>query len=257
MDATAGPKAAPSTPRNRGVRRLLAGGADGSDRILENYVSTDVKLEHPKLHWAARLVCGLLGAALIAGAGLLMYKPPLHETISRDSKDFQVTRVSEPMELGSAVVAILFGGLGVLLFALNGYRFSKFSAGGVSAESDAVAQSAAKDLAKPNDETTPIKIDKGAEPDPQPTQPAVGSVVAEDGEYAVYQLSDVPVKVVTHALSALTAQKTAPDTLSDFEYASRKKGKGNHAWRLKFRGKPPIVVTYGGQAKSLPTVSGA
>lgn len=211
----------------------------------------------PKLSTAARWVSGLLGVALIVASATSVYFPPGPSTVERDAKDVQIKRTSTPTDLSSAFITLALSGVGLLLFGLNGYRFTKFSAGGVSADSESVAEEAKKQISTETEDTPKIAIDKTSEPDPRPTQAPVTTVDAQDEAYAIYTLANVPSQVIQDALANWPTDHSKPGTLADFEYASRKKGKGNHAWQLKFRGTPPLVVTYGGFAKGDATVKPA
>lgn len=206
------------------------------------------------LSTAARWLVGVIGVALIAASALLVYFPPAPSSVERNAEDEQVKRISVPTDLSSVFVTIVLSGAGLLLFAVNGYKFTRFSAAGVTADSEAVAAEAKKQLSASADDTQKIEIDKTSEPEPKPTQPPATTVDAQDEAYAVYTLVDVPAQVVQDALSGWPNEHRRPSTLAEFEFASRKRGKGNHAWQIKFRGSPPVVVTYGGFAKGEPTV---
>lgn len=211
----------------------------------------------PMLGAAARWLLGVIGVALIGASALLVYMPPEPSTVERDSKDVQIKRVSAPTDLSSVFVTVVLAGAGLLLFAVNGYKFTRFSAAGVTADSESVAAEAKKQLSADAGDTPKIQIDRTSEPEPKPTQPPATTVDAQDEAYAVYTLIDVPAQVVQDALSGWPDEHRRPSTLAEFEFASRKRGKGNHAWQIKFRGSPPVVVTYGGFAKADPTVKPA
>lgn len=212
------------------------------------------KQEPPKLGGWARGISGLLGLALVISSGVAVYFPPTPSTVVYDKSDVQISRTSTPSDLSSVLVTLALSGVGLILFGINGYRFTRFSAAGVSADSEAVAQQAKKEIEAESDATQKIEIDKRSDPEPAAPQAPVATIEADDESYAVYALADVPAKLIGDALAGWPADHNKPSTLADLEYASRKKGKGNHAWQLKFRGIPPVRVTYGGHAKSDPTV---
>jgi hypothetical protein len=137
---------------------------------------------------------------------------------------------------------------------LNGYRFTRVAAGTVGANSEAFAEEAKKQIAADPGEANAITIDKSATPDPSPTQAPTATVEANNEAYAIYELINIPSQVIQDALDNWPPGHNKPTTLADFEYASRKKGQGNHSWQLKFRGVPAVIVSYGGHAKSTVTV---
>lgn len=208
----------------------------------------------PKLSTASRWIAGIVGVLLIGASIAFAYFPPTPSTVEHDHKDAQVKRVTTPTDLSSVLITVLLSGVGLLLFALNGYRFTRLSAAGLSADSDAVAEGARKQLAQTDDQAPSIAIDKSSEADPRPTQAPASTVEANDSEYAIYTLDDVPSKVIQDALSSWPPDQPRPASLAEFEFAARKKGQGNHAWNLKFRGLPLVEVTYGGYGKQTATV---
>jgi len=60
--------------------------------------------------------------------------------------------------------------------------------------------------------------------------------------------------VLTDALLKWPPDIKKPDDLSAFEFATRKTGKGNHPWTIKFKGRKAIIVSYGGYRKDEASV---
>ena len=80
-------------------------------------------------------------------------------------------------------------------------------------------------------------------------------MLATNGEaLSVFELKDVPLRVISDALNNWPANNPLPNNLAEFEFATRKQGKGNHPWILKFNGCKPVTISYGGRAKTGSTV---
>jgi hypothetical protein len=180
--------------------------------------------------------------------------PPAPHTVKYDKNNRQVIRTSAPSDLSSIVIGLALAGAGLVLYGLNGYRFTRVAAGTVGANSEAFAEEAKKQIAADPGEANAITIDRSATPDPSPTQAPTATVEANNEAYAIYELNNIPSQVILDALGSWPEGHNKPTTLADFEYASRKKGQGNHSWQLKFRGVPAVIVSYGGHAKGTATV---
>lgn len=211
-------------------------------------------MQPPSLSNPTRWLSGILGTCLLAASAIALYKPPTPHTVKYDNNNKQVIRTSTPSDLTSIVIAVGLAGAGLVLYGLNGYRFTRVAAGSVGANSEAFAEGAKKQIAADSGAASTIKIDKSAAPDPSPTQAPTATIETNNEAYAVYELLNVPSQVVEDALANWPPEHRKPSTLADFEYASRKKGQGNHSWQLKFRGVPAVLVSYGGYAKSSVTV---
>jgi len=211
-------------------------------------------MQPPSLSNQTRWLSGILGTCLVAVSVIALYIPPTPHTVKYDNRNRQVLRTSAPSDLSSMVIALALAGAGLILYGLNGYRFTRVAAGNVGANSEAFAEEAKRQIAADTGEANKIRIDKRASPDPPPTQAPTATVETNNEAYAIYELGNVPSQVVEDALANWPAEHRKPSTLADFEYASRKKGQGNHSWQLKFRGVPAVLVSYGGYAKSAVTV---
>lgn len=153
-------------------------------------------------------------------------------------------------------LGFLVGGISVLVFAINGLQLRRISAGSFTAESSPEEQMAKDYYRIPEDDrhTLPIIIEETTTP-PQPVESLVPSIVAGDESIAVYELKQVPLTVIIDAMQNWPEEDSAPVDLSLFEFATRKVGKGNHPWTLKFAGKNAVLVSYGGQGKREATVT--
>lgn len=70
-----------------------------------------------------------------------------------------------------------------------------------------------------------------------------------------YALDLVPLHVMCDLLSNWPEDVAQPADLSAFEFAARRRGRGNHRWIIKFRGLEAIRVAYGGYEKKQATVA--
>ena len=206
-----------------------------------------------KFSWPWRVFTSIAGAAIFVGGVAHAYLPPSKFSVERDGhwKVVKASFESTDTTLLSAVLAI--GGLALILYAINGYKLIRFAAGGFSAEAEHTKDRAQNFYKSGADIADSKKVETAREA-PQPTEPAVGTVKENGEELAVYELKDVPLSVISDAITAWPNEDSAPRSTADFEFATRKKGKGNHPWTIKFQGKPAITVSYGGQGKAGATV---
>ena len=208
--------------------------------------------EPEKLNRWEKVISGALGLLLVASAAAVAYFPPAPKTIKRDSKNLQTSSVSTPSDPSSLSLGIMLSGIGLFLFSLNGYRFTRFSAAGVSAESAGIEKEARKVLTMNIDGAKHFDIqDRDV---PSAAAPPLTRITAEDTEYEIYLLTDVPTKVLSDALDYWPDPEDKPKSMAEFQFASRKAGKGNRSWQLKFKDRPLVEVSYGGYAKKNPTV---
>ncbi|MCL4686710.1 hypothetical protein KJ059_18380 [Myxococcota bacterium] len=159
-------------------------------------------------------------------------------------------------DLATIATACLIGGAALLVYALNGVRLVRVGLGSIVAEGSSAGESASKYYARPPTESVQ-NIDLPGDP-PEPTEAPAKQLTAVDDEVAVFELLDVPVQVVLDALGQWPdSAGRKPGTLADFQFATRKRGKGNHPWTLKFRDCTPVKVSYGGRGKADGTVAEA
>ncbi|HGM5919363.1 TPA: hypothetical protein ACKP5X_001644 [Stenotrophomonas maltophilia] len=206
-----------------------------------------------KFSLRSRIFTALLGLMTFLGGIAYSYLPPDKFSVERDGrwKVVKASFESTDTTLLSAVLAV--GGLVLVLYAINGYKLIRFAAGSFSAEAEH-AKDLAQNFYRLGADVADSKQVETAREAPQPTEPAVGTVKENGEELAVYELKDVPLSVISDAITAWPNEDGAPRSTADFEFATRKKGKGNHPWTIKFQGKPAITVSYGGQGKAGATV---
>lgn len=181
------------------------------------------------------------------------YLPPEKYFVERNGHWKVVKVLFETADTTILSAVLVIAGLVLVLYAINGYKLVRFSAGSFSAEAEDAKGRAQNFYSSDADlqESRTVEAPRDA---PQPTEPAVGTVKENGEELAVYELKDVPLSVVADAIGGWPEEDGAPRSTSDFEFATRKKGKGNHPWTIKFHGRPAITVSYGGKGKSGPTV---
>jgi len=129
------------------------------------------------------------------------------------------------------------------------------SAAGVSAEAPDAAAVAKGYYGAPSEDRPRAEVTVQDKESPEPSEVPTGYLDAEDGRYAVYKLNELPISVITDALASWPEGDNKPEDLSSFEFATRKTGKGNHPWTIKFKGKKAVIVSYGGYGKVGATVA--
>ena len=200
-----------------------------------------------------RVFTSALGAALCVGGLIYSYRPPQKVLVERDGHWRVVKASFEAADTTLLSAVLVIGGLVLVLYAINGYKIIRFSAGGFSAEADN-AKERAQNFYKSEAGNTNSKTVEATREAPQPTEPPVGTINENGDELAVYELKDVPLSVISDAISAWPNEDGTPRSTADFEFATRKKGRGNNPWTIKFQGKPAVTVSYGGQGKPGATV---
>ena len=180
--------------------------------------------------------------------------PPTRISIEKDETQTVTQQLEKPADVATPFTVTFLASLALFAYGVNGYRLTKFSAGGVAAESESPAANEAETFYKNTSPDSSAETKTVAKPSPEPTETPV-RIVESDGEsIAVFDLNDVPISVITDALANWPDDTPRPNNLSDFEFAGRKRGKGNHPWTVKFNGSKAVRVSYGGQGKSEPTV---
>lgn len=203
-----------------------------------------------------RWLSSILGIGLSVGSLAMLYCPP--EKVSRelDGKGTVIKVLLESTDVTTPFLSIFLAGMALVVFGINGIRFAKITAAGVSAEAPDATAAATTYYKAPSEDRpqTEVKVEEKESPDP--TDVPTGYLEAEDGgKYAIYKLNEVPSSVISDALASWPKEDSKPEDLSGFEFATRKTGKGNHPWTLKFKGKKAVIVSYGGFAKLGATVS--
>lgn len=195
-----------------------------------------------------------VSGVLIVLAFIVLYCPPSRSTVETNQNGTVIKTLEEMQDPTMPFLALFLGGLTVLAFTLNGLRFSKVSAGGVTAESAKAGKAAQEFYETPKEERAEEEVTVPDKDSPEPSESPISTTEQVDGRYAVYLLEAVPASVIGDAL-ANWPDANKPDDLSSFEFATRKTGKGNHPWTIKFKGKKAITVSYGGQGKTDATVA--
>ncbi len=205
-----------------------------------------------RLRWAS----GITAMFLILFAFLIVYSPPIRSSQEFDGTGNIIKNTITQAEIDIPFVTVFVGGLSLLLFAINGLLISKLSAAGVSAETIAVTQENVEETLSAVEKLNSNEQVNLEKENLQLLDIPVNTIAIDKGNYAVYKLDEIPVSVITDALSATWPQNISkPDNLSTFEFATRKTGQGNNPWILKFRNKLPVVVQYGGRGnKRRPTI---
>ena len=204
---------------------------------------------------AERLWGMVVGGLLAVTALVVLYAAPTSLVSESYGDDGTAQTVREKQDTSTAFIAVFIGGVAMFGFSLNGLRLARISAGGLVAESRD-AGSAAQEYADTleTDRAEPEELVIADNASPEAFTPPVRHVEFSDGTHAVYGLESVPVSVLNDAFSKWP-YPNLPTDMGQFEFATRKKGRGNHPWTVKFRSHRPVVVSYGGQGKKDATVA--
>lgn len=202
----------------------------------------------------AAIFCAGL-AALVIGLSLT-FCPGKH--IKEERNEFGVVTKSSVETSDQSELAIVLTASSLILFAwgMNGLRLTKLAVGSVSAESKASEVKAAEDYAK--QEQTPKEVvvtEKEPDDIAEPLTEGKGSVVINDETEVVYSLPFVPRELLFDLFKHWPSEYSRPKDFSTFEFATKKKGKGNHPWTVKFKDLPAFKISYGGQGKNAATIS--
>lgn len=216
---------------------------------------TNSEPNNHELQKGLRWLSGIIGISIIFAAFTLLFFPPERASRELDGSNIVVKVVLETADVTTPFLLIFLAGFALLVFAINGFRFAKISAAGVSAEAPDTAAAAKGYYEAPSEDRPKTEVTVEDKESPEPSEVPTGYLEAEDGKYAVYRLNELPTSVILDALALWPPGDTEPGDLSGFEFATRKTGKGNHPWTLKFKGKKAVVVSYGGQGKAGATVA--
>ena len=209
--------------------------------------------DHGALSTGLRWSSFILGLLVLLLSLFLLVCPPTYRAVEFDGAGNVIKTSLASADVTSPFLTMFAAGVVLIFFGINGRRFTRITAGDYSAESESPVDSANRHYKEPSvqkDELT-VEVNDVA---PEPTEPRLGVVNTVDGDLSVYNLKDVPSKVIRDALKNWPSGDDLPDDFQAFEFATRKPGKGNHPWTLKFRGKKPVVVSYGGRGKTEATV---
>ena len=209
-----------------------------------------------KIHPCLRGLLMALGITLVASSMAILYLQPDAYMREIDNHGTAIKIIRQSVDVTTPFVATLLSGAIIVLFSANGLRFSRIAARGVEVESPVANEPVKKYYGAAPDERPKTEVVVQDAESPEPTEIPAEHVSADDGKYAVYKLCDVPAGVIADALTNWPLDSNRPEDLSGFEFSTRKIGKGNHPWTLKFKGKKAVVVSYGGRGKAGATVSG-
>lgn len=207
----------------------------------------------PQIKTPLRYFLAISGGLLVVAAFVVLYRPPT--IVVRDiassgqvlNAKLEITNVVNPF------IAIFVSGCALVLFGVNGLRITRLHGARFGTETPELKE-AEKYLKTPElqDQATEV-VGKDDESPPPQDSPSGQVADTSNDQYYVYSLAEVPAKVLGDAISECPPGDR-PENMGTFEFATRKRGKGNHPWILKFNGKKAIIVTYGGYGKVKPTV---
>jgi len=206
-----------------------------------------------------RRVMGLLGTGLLV-ASLTVASPIALPSESWTTDAFGARTRSdysrESVVRTPEFLALLAGGLLLILVSLNGRRISRVKIRDM--EFDSCQGAAGKELAK---HLRPqLSTDSEVEEAPKEVLPA-GSAIAvesigEGDDVGIYSLDDVPARVISDAIANWPDDAgVAPANVAEFVVAIRRFGRGNHPWFVEFKNRRPVKVSYGGRGKDESTVT--
>jgi hypothetical protein len=158
----------------------------------------------------------------------------------------------------SAFVVALFGaGVAFVVLAVNGRRLQSVKAGGQELSFDGERATGQKIVASLKGKLTAAESKtESSEPKSDVAEPiaaARGTVTVDGQEMDVYSLEDLRPFVLLDLLTKLNENDLLPKVL-DVEFIARHRGRGNHPWYVKFRESQIWRVSYGGQAKTGPSI---
>lgn len=201
-----------------------------------------------------RTIGTVFAVVLMLLAFMVLYHPPAKSVTEVEDSTGEIRATKDSQDSTTPFLALFLGGLFLFVFSLNGIRFDKISAAGVSAEVSGPGEAAQEFYGTPKGDRTEEEVTVQDKEAPQPVDPPISYVERDDGRYAIYSLEALPAPVLGDALAKWPGEDK-PGDLGSFEFASRKTGKGNHPWTVKFQGKRAVTVSYGGHGKTDATVS--
>lgn len=202
-----------------------------------------------------RWTMALSAIVIMILAVCLLYFPPQKSSSELDVQNSINKVVHETSDVTNPFLAIFLTNFALLVYAINGIRFAKLSAAGVTAEATDITENAKRFHDKPSEDRKQTSIEVKDKDSPQPIVETTRVLKANKDKYAVFKLDEIPSSVIIDAFNQWPENLDKPENFSSFEFATRKTGKGNHPWTLKFKDKA-VVVSYGGQGKKDSTVKG-
>lgn len=208
----------------------------------------------PMINGCLRFFCGIFALALALGAIVVVCNPPIRVHAEKDASGSLIKQSESPAELATPFTVVFVAASALLLYVINGYRITKLAAGGVAAEAVPSAGEKADQYFKTETPDTAIATKQVEDESPEPTEAPSKVVTANSESLAVFELADIPFSVIADAIRNWPTETPKPQNLAEFEFATRKQGKGNHPWIIKFNGCKPVKVSYGGRGKTESTV---
>jgi hypothetical protein len=205
-----------------------------------------------RLTGCERLISIVLAVALFAFAGFSSILQ-LHQTTTEIASDGSWKHTESPRDtsyfsIGASTIAAV-----LLLYAINGLRVARFSAGNIAVDTQPEKEAQrALDQIKSLDPAA----EQPASSETPPESTATPEIVqTAKGKFESYKLAEVPVRVLQDAITKWPSGQDLPTDFTDFKFALRKTGRGNHPWIIKFRDRLPVTVSYGGKSKLEATVT--
>ncbi|MCX9158603.1 hypothetical protein OPU71_21020 [Niveibacterium sp. 24ML] len=218
-------------------------------------MQSETKIDH-RLTKNERIAV-FVSAFLVLAFGLHLALHPGRDIKEERDKSGAVVKSSvEPSNHKELSLLFTASGLALFFWGLNGLRLSKLTVGSVSAESKSPEVKAAEEYAKRGEPQKEVVVAAGQDENPaELVVEGAGTVVINHETEFIYPVTDLPRYVFDDLFNNWPKEYEKPKNLSVFEFASRKKGKGNHPWTIKFKDLPALKVSYGGQGKDSATVS--
>lgn len=213
----------------------------------------------PELSRVLKILMVVAAAAFLFLALWLTFNPGVQATVEFDQAGRAAKTVETPRDYNELVLLLVAGAFFSLIWSANGLRFTTFKAGPLEGSAQPPELVAAREWQEEPEAGLAVTV-PAADVEADEVEPRAkkkGSIELYGEREAVYSLEAIPTKVIRDLLSQWPTREELPSDLSAFEFATRKTGKGNHPWTVKFEGHPAIRIAYGGQAKKAPTVGAA
>ncbi len=208
----------------------------------------------PMINGWLRFLCGTLALALALGSIVVVCNPPIRVHADKDAAGSVIKQSESPAEMATPFTVVFVAASGLLLYVINGYRITKLAAGGVEAEAVPSAGEKAVEYFTTESPDAAIATNEVDNDSPEPTEAPSKVLTSHGDSFSVFELTDIPFTVIADAIGNWPDSTPQPKNLAEFEFATRKQGKGNHPWIIKFNGCQPVKVSYGGRAKTESTV---
>ena len=101
-----------------------------------NQTQSKTQTSPHNIHTGIRWCCALLALALFTLAVYWFCDPPERIHLDKDINGAIVKQTESPAEITPVFIGLIIAAGSILLYGINGYRLTKFAAGGVEAESE-------------------------------------------------------------------------------------------------------------------------